>query len=83
MISFIMGKKPPKPTWRYVKKLLPLIPDDWLYHAWQHKSVIKSLKTSEKVDFCLVSSQNIFQKLLGIIKMSFGKCEMRLWVLFG
>lgn len=38
---------------------------------------------SKKLHFCLISPQNICLKVLGIIKMFFGKCEMSLCVLFG
>ncbi len=34
-------------------------------------------------NFCCVSPQNICPKVLGIIKIFFGKCETRLCVLFG
>ncbi len=38
---------------------------------------------SKKFNFCLISPQNICLKVLGIIKIFFGKCEMSLCVLFG
>ncbi len=38
---------------------------------------------SKKFNFCLISPQNICPKVLGIIKIFFGKCEMSLCVLFG
>ncbi len=38
---------------------------------------------SKKFNFCLISPQNIRPKVLGIIKIFFGKCEMSLCVLFG
>ncbi len=38
---------------------------------------------SKKFNFCLISPQNICSKVLGIIKIFFGKCEMSLCVLFG
>ncbi len=38
---------------------------------------------SKKLNFCLISSQNICPELLGIIKLFFGKCEMSLCVVFG
>ncbi len=38
---------------------------------------------SKKFNFCCVSTQNICQKVLGIIKIFFGKCETSLCVLFG
>ncbi len=37
---------------------------------------------SKKFNFCHISPQNIWPKVLGIIKIYFGKCEMRLCVLF-
>ncbi len=39
--------------------------------------------TSKKFNFSLISPQNICTKVLGIIKIYFGKCEMSLCVLFG
>lgn len=41
---------------------------------------VTGLKPSKKVNFCLVSPQNIFLKVLGIIKMLFGKFELCLCV---
>ncbi len=38
---------------------------------------------SKKLNFCLISPQNICPKVLGIIKIFFGKCETSLCVLFG
>ncbi len=38
---------------------------------------------SKKFNFCLISPQNICPKVLGIIKIFFGKCEASLCVLFG
>ncbi len=38
---------------------------------------------SKKFNFCLISPQNICPKVLGIIKIFFGKCETSLCVLFG
>ncbi len=38
---------------------------------------------SKKFNFCLISPQNISPKVLGIIKIFVGKCEMSLCVLFG
>ncbi len=38
---------------------------------------------SKKFNFCLIGPQNICLKVLGIIKIFFGKCEMSLCVLFG
>ncbi len=38
---------------------------------------------SKKFNFCRISPQNICPKVLGIIKILFGKCETRLCVLFG
>ncbi len=38
---------------------------------------------SKKLNFCLISPQNIYPKVLGIIKNIFGKYEMSLCVLFG
>ncbi len=37
---------------------------------------------SKKFNFCLVSPQSIFPKVLGIIKMFSGKTEMSFYVLF-
>ncbi len=37
----------------------------------------------KKLHFCLISPQNICPKVLGIIKIFFGKCETNLCVLFG
>ncbi len=39
--------------------------------------------SSKKFNFCLISPQNICPKVLGIIKIFFGKCEMSFCVLFG
>ncbi len=38
---------------------------------------------SKKFNFCLISPQNICPKVLGNIKIFFGKCETSLCVLFG
>ncbi len=38
---------------------------------------------SKKLNFCLISPQNICPKVLGIIKIFFDKCETSLCVLFG
>ncbi len=38
---------------------------------------------SKKLNLCLISPQNICPKVLGIIKIFFGKCERSLCVLFG
>ncbi len=38
---------------------------------------------SQLPNFCLISPQNIRPKVLGIIKIFFGKCETSLCVLFG
>ncbi len=38
---------------------------------------------SKKFNFCCISPQNICPKVLGIIKIYFGKCETSLCVLFG
>ncbi len=38
---------------------------------------------SKKFNFCLISPQNSCPKLLGIIKIFFGKSETSLYVLFG
>ncbi len=38
---------------------------------------------SKKLNFCLISPQNICLKVLGIIDIFFGKCETSLCVLFG
>ncbi len=38
---------------------------------------------SKKFNFCLISPQNICPKVLGIIKIFFGKCETSLCVVFG
>ncbi len=38
---------------------------------------------SKQFNFCLISPQNICPKVLGIIKIFFGKCETSLCVVFG
>ncbi len=38
---------------------------------------------SKNFNFCLISPQNICTKVLGIIKIFFGRCEMSLCVIFG
>ncbi len=37
---------------------------------------------SKKLNFCLISPQNIWPKVLGIIEILFGKCEASLCVIF-
>ncbi len=38
---------------------------------------------SKKFNFCLISPHNICPKVMGIIKIFFGKCETSLCILFG
>ncbi len=55
----------------------------FLWNAVGFAADVTGHAPSKKFNLRLISPQNICPKFLGIIKIFFGKCEMRLCVLFG
>ncbi len=61
----------------------------WLLVWWSFYEIVGCTSDvtghtpSKKFNFCCISPQSIFPKVLGIIKIFFGKCETSLCVLFG
>ncbi len=51
--------------------------------CWFYTRCNRTHTPSKKFNFCRISPQNICPKVLGIINIHFGKCEMSLYVIFG
>ncbi len=65
----------------------PCLTAGMMFFLWNAVLVLQPDLTghtpSKKFNFCRTSPHNICPKVLGIIKIFFGKCEMSLCVLFG